>query len=240
MIESFVTAYFEGYDIASKVYFNHWVENVKSFYPDAKLYAITNKKELAHGVIPIYSEWPKPFMLNKFKLFNALPEPFMYLDCDVVLKRPFEKRHLVEDKPFNCFAATTNINLNLMIGQNLGEKFSCVPKINAGVIWVSKPSQEIVDELQAIQRDLFTPRAEWMDAHGFHSANDEYAESYYIRHHDLDMDFFPEVNKIRWKSTAEELVNAQSVHYSFKSKGLFFSEVLGKDGPSWLSPFTFL
>lgn len=198
------------------------IDQIKSFYPDARIHLMTNTADPIDGVILHYFDFESNHS-SKFYLYGLLDVPAMYLDVDIVLLKPFKADHLVTESPFNLYCVSFFNDLQKMSRKPLPVKTNKV--LNAGIIWIPRPSKQITQELIDIHTEYFSD-VNYMLNQGNWPCVDEYALAVYIEKHSLKMNMSSEVNRSR--HSLRDLVEAkqcQTVHYpGISAKRLYEKE----------------
>ena len=205
--------------------FDRSVTRIQKLYPKAHIHVLTNEEGCNTDMITYHHMGFVSNHICKFQIYGLLTEPAMYVDCDVMIIRPFEERHLA-GAPFNCFTADGGVDLQQFTPKKLPIK--TVTFYNAGLIWIPGPNKTIVDELQQIHEEYFND-IDFQRNHNKWSYSDEYSLSYYIAKHGLKMNLFWDVNAPRQaiQKLDKGAVHAyQSIHYTgIRAKSLLYKEL---------------
>jgi hypothetical protein len=165
------------------------VRQLQHYHPNALIHLLTNQRKKEIGTIVHYKPRLLAGHLSKFRVFSLLKEPAMYLDCDIVLTRPFEKKHINTVNPFTLYYWYP------------WPPFYHYKHYNAGVIWIQKPSVGLTKKLWHIHGGLGSPRF-----------NEEYAISRFVYDNKLKM--YPNSDVNVPKHVTKNLMSYQSIHYA--------------------------
>lgn len=119
---------------------NQWVfldfatRRAKKVHPEAKIHVLTNLRIRLPGVVTHYDSNLPANYLAKLHIYEVLDEPFIYLDNDVYLQRPFQERHLDYDLPFLLFNVTGLFHYPTPMELPAGLK-----RYNSGIVYVPSP-----------------------------------------------------------------------------------------------------
>lgn len=198
------------------------VLQLTKFHPNAKIHVITNTRSETCGNT-IYHHVPDLPLDNraKFLVFGLLDEPAMYVDDDLLFHRPFAEAHTPNGSPFNCYKVWERMSFQAVSKVEL--KIKEGDRYNNGVVWIPKPSKDIVKEMQHYQNDFFDTREKTI-ALGMGFPSSEYAMSYYVAAHALKMKLDKDVNA--FFEDEYDPHSVQSVHYAGYNKTKLFSDYL--------------
>jgi hypothetical protein len=212
-------AYFD----VQPVLFDLMVKQIRNIYPKAKIHVLTNDPSYKAEGLVVHVRDFTPNHTAKYLLYGLLDEPAMYLDSDIILLKKFPLRYLQIDTPFTVFEATRNQDLQLLSARPLPAPTSVV--FNAGIIWIARPSQQVVEAMQKLQADHFDDRT-LIESRGHWFLNDEYAMSAYISMIGHQPLCGTGINVPRYSCDAEDIPLLQTVHYTgFGAKDKFMKEL---------------
>jgi hypothetical protein len=204
--------------------FRTMLEQLHFFYPKANIHVLTNKKQDDTGkIIWHYKPEMEDNHSAKLNLYGLIDQPAMYLDTDILLVKHFNKKHLKTSSPFNIYQVShTNRDLQSLTAQPL--EFKVKQQFNCGMIWIARPSSQIVRELHEIKKQYFNNRRKIEDAGAWFN-NDEHPVSYFIKKYNLKMKLFPQVNAFRYTMRSPDIFGMQSIHYTgVNNKAMFVKE----------------
>lgn len=205
------------------IIFETAISRLHLFYPDSTIHIITNETNKKNSDKIIFHQDDVPTNWStKLLVYGLLDVPAMYLDTDILLLKPFEEKHLRTAAPFNLYEMTSLRNLQMLSKKKL--EFTCKGQFNCGMIWISRPSKAIVEELQRIKKEYFNNK-DLIESKKLWFHNDEYTVTYFVKKYNMKMKFFPGVNVFRDRCQFEDISSFQSVHYaSIDGKKLFLKE----------------
>lgn len=181
---------------------------LRIFYPQAKINVLTDEvgadPRLIYHVNPIENNH-----MSKLQLFGLLDRPAMYLDCDLLIVRPFQTDELPLSLPFHVYRTVTQPNWKIL------PQFD-YPHHNNGVIWIPRPSQKLTKELIDLKEKHFADKKLYLN-------NDEFVTNRYIHDMGWKMNLGTSVNIFRvWLQNKLDIDNCQSVHYVLAKESLEF------------------
>lgn len=181
------------------------------FYPNAKIHIVTNEHNLPKNDRVIFHYFSDlNGLMSKFKIFNLIEEPAMYLDLDVLLTRQFEDKHLETEFPFNVFRKYKG---NIPAIQGIPGLQDVVRAYNTGIVWVKEPNEKMEKQLLEYQQQYFSNQ-EQLNKLRVLSGNDEHALAVYIIRNNYLMKTFEELSKPRDEIKCfSKLKDYQSIHY---------------------------
>lgn len=182
---------------------NLCIKRIKDLYPKATIHLITDKKRNWTNVIEHVFDNMNDHTA-KFAMYGLLNDPAMYIDSDVLLVKPFSKKHLDIDSPINPYDFN---HINTFIWN--GEVYN---HYHSGVVYVKNPSQAMQKEIEYLYNVAFKDT----DILDGKSINDEYAMSMFISKRKLNITIFPgEVNVMYHErfNDLKEMMKCQSIHY---------------------------
>jgi hypothetical protein len=203
--------------------FDTMVEQLNFFYPLAKIHVLTNEKhEDFNNLIWHYHPELESNHNSKLLLYGLLDEPAMYIDNDILINKPFKKKHLATESPFNLYRLSTARPLQSLARKKLDVKSD--KQYNCGMIWIPRPSRQIVAEMQEIKKKYFNDR-KVIEGNSAWFNNDEHPVSYFIARYGMKMKLFKDVNVFRSQCEYENIFKVQSIHYTgVRSKNKFMKE----------------
>jgi hypothetical protein len=203
--------------------FRIMIEQLNYFYPKSTIHIITNEKNKnTNRLIWHYNPNLETNHNTKLMIYGLLDAPAMYIDTDILIVRPFKAQHLSTSSPFNLYQYSNQRNLQNLCRKKL--ELTSDKQYNCGLVWIPRPSKQIVAELWNIKNSYFNDRELIEQQHAFYN-NDEHPISYFVAKYNLHMKMFKIVNAFRYKYREEELPNMQSIHYTgIKNKALFTKE----------------
>lgn len=204
--------------------FKTMLEQLNFFYPKSIIHVLTNEDHKDTDNIVWHC---KPELADnhsiKLNLYGLLNEPAMYLDTDILLVKPFSKKHVETVSPFNIYQVShTNRDLQSLTKKTLEHKVN--QQYNCGMIWIARPSKHIVEELKDIKFKYFNDRNK-IESAGAWFNNDEHPVSYFIKKYNFKMNLFPQVNSFRYAMHRSNIFDMQSIHYTgVNNKSMFLKE----------------
>jgi hypothetical protein len=182
------------------------------FHPNAHIHVLTNIKDCKNeSNLTFHYRDFKSNHICKFLLYNLIPEPAIYLDCDIVLFSEFNKYHLETKERFNLFSVSRHLDLQRISRTSLPVEVNTL--LNAGVIYIKSPSADITEALLSLN-DKFFSDSDYIISKNEWPYNDEYALSLYVKMNNMNMNLHPGVNVLRWFVQDIENKNIQSLHYT--------------------------
>lgn len=182
-----------------------------SLYPKCTIHVITNEhKENTANVVYHYRETNTNYA--KLHMFSLLDEPAMYVDCDIILLRPWEEKHLQAEGAFTLYQP-----FDVGLPKGFPEQYEFMYQYqhyNSGMIWIPRPDKAMSELLTQMTSRFPVHEGGWVA--------DEYPINYFIYAMGWKMNLFPDVNAYR-KSTKIPLAECQSLHYA-GCKELFWDE----------------
>lgn len=224
-IENFILVKYTKKTVAipdhNELMFRTMLEQLNYFYPYSTIHIITNEKHKDTAkLIWHYDLDLETSHITKLKIYGLLTRPAMYIDNDILLIRPFEKKHLSSTAPFNLYQYSARRSLQSLCSKNL--EWNSDKQYNCGIVWIARPNKQIVTELQDIRNNYFNNKELIERQHVFYN-NDEHPVSYFVSKYNLKMKMFREVNAFRYKE--KNPFDMQSIHYTgIKNKTLFTEE----------------
>ncbi len=204
--------------------FRTMLEQLHFFYPKANIHILTNEKHKDSGKL-IYHYRPdlEDNHNAKLNLYGLIDRPAMYLDTDILIVKHFNRKHLKTTAPFNIYQVShTNRDLQSLTAQPL--EFKVRQQYNCGMIWIARPSEQIVKELKDIKKQYFNNRRKIENAGAWFN-NDEHPVSYFIKKYNLRMRLFSRVNAFRYTMRCPDIFGMQSIHYTgVNNKEMFVKE----------------
>lgn len=197
-------------------FLNISVKMLSHFYPESTIHILTNdalKSSSKNVCVHIKSDLPRNH-LSKFKIYNLINEPAMYMDTDILINRQFPETATSTPNDINMFQKYNSKRLSNYLG------VESVIAYSASIIWINKPSDQLNCELEEINRSIFSDDKKLME-NDMCRNNDEFALSYYCMKRQIEMRLDESISKPRAQISVDEINKYQSVHYTkmdFKKK----------------------
>lgn len=214
---STVESYLESQDMLFRI----MVEQLRRFHPRSVIHVLTNDFSFDFKGLEIHK---KPFHCDhraKFLLYGLLDHPALYLDCDIILMRPFVLNCM--SMPINLFAVTRQFDLQTISRKTLPSPANTI--YNAGIVWIGSPSREMAEAVENLHDEHFSD-CDFIRSRRMWPTNDEYALSLYVRKIGVDVRLSSTINVHRNK--LDNIQNAgrlQSIHYTgLHLKRAFFND----------------
>ena len=204
------------YKSMQRPFLNISIKMLSHFYPDSTIHILTNdslKSSSKNVCIHIKSDLPRNH-LAKFKIYNLINEPAMYMDTDILINRPFPETATYTKNDINMFQKYNSKRLSNYLGIESATVY------NASTIWINRPSDELNHELEEINRSVFSDDKRLVQ-NDMCRNNDEFSLSYYCMKHQIEMNLDESISKPRPQISLEDISKYQSVHYAkmeFKKK----------------------
>ena len=209
--KSFSNIDYRTYIYSQDILFEIMQKQIFHFYPKADIHVLTNDKTYKdRSNLTFHFKNFKPNHTCKFLLFGLLKEPAIYLDCDIILLSKFTDEHLKTEERFNLFSISRNMDLQKLSERSLPIVANTL--YNAGIIFIKKPTYDIVDALINLHSNFFNNK-EYIAAKNEWPNNDEYALSLFIKMNRMQMNLCPDVNVLRHTINKID-ENIQSLHYT--------------------------
>jgi hypothetical protein len=176
---------------------NNMVRQLRHYHPNASIHLLTNQRRQEEGVIVHYKPHLHRGHLSKFRVFSLLDRPAMYLDCDIILTRPFEQKHIKTNNPFFLYYWYP------------WPPFYHYKHYNGGMIWIQRPDVALTKKLWQIHGSLGNP-----------SFNEEYAISRFAYNNKLKMYPNSDVNVPR--NAVKQLLSPQTIHYAGRDNKRYY------------------
>src|SRR6185437_2749005 len=118
--------------------YNALLEQLRQMYPTSTVHVITNEKFSDYGQVVCHHFPDMPDDHHcKYEAFGLLDEPAMFLDTDLIIVRPFEKKHIECAGPFNFYRNSGIVIPLYKITDN--PPFLEFPRITGGITWIKEP-----------------------------------------------------------------------------------------------------
>jgi hypothetical protein len=204
--------------------FRTMLEQLRILYPKATVHVLTNERNRdTKRIVWHYKPHLAENHSAKLHLYGLLQSPAMYLDTDIILVRPFDKKHILTKYPFNLYQLS-HIGRDLQRLTSHKLEYQIDNQFNCGIIWIARPSKLIVEEMKIIKKSYFNDKQK-VEGAGAWFNNDEHPVSYFIAKYDLKMKLFDEVNTFRRNINKRDIFSKQSIHYTgLRKKDLFDEE----------------
>jgi hypothetical protein len=201
---------FPDSDRIAQLSFGFAVRQLKRFYPQSFIHVLTNKPQSNSRNIVYHLDVEYSFPFCKLVIYRLLDEPFMYIDTDIILHRPFTHRHLETQNSFNLFT-TLHGHTNWLAELIRPFPRPVTSRYNSGLIWVAQPDPGLTGELLRL-REEYLP----------HTQIDEFLLTLYIAERNLKMNHATEVNH----PFTFPVAYPQSTHYWGPDGKIAFSKIL--------------
>jgi hypothetical protein len=238
MVPNFIVIKYSGtthrYHVQNEKYreklFDLTVKQLTAIHPDANIHVLTNSRHDDFGKVKFHLDENLPRDNRaKFRIFGLIDEPAMYVDDDIIFYRPFAEEHMPKEVPFTHFQPWEWLNFQEIASQPLAVKEGW--RYNGGIIWINKPSKQLVEELIDLQENTFNTKEKTISL-GMGFPSSEYAIGYYLLKYNIPQVMNQYVNVIfNTVQRVEDKTKIQSVHYPGLYKDKMLSDYYGKHMP---------
>lgn len=192
----------------------HAVTSLRTHHPQSTIHLLTNADAPADLGLVVHHRPDLPKNnLSKLEVFRLLDRPFMYMDIDVQVNRPFTDDHAVclGDSPFSMFSYTSKrMDYSQLTPFSL--PFRVAPRYNSGVMYVKWPSNRLYKRLMDIS-EMFSPDYYTNRPTGLGIPQDEVPISWLVATKKYNMPIRDDTNKWYFFCKDDELHLPQSVHF---------------------------
>lgn len=197
------------YSNLQKPFLRLTIKKLNYFYPNGKIHILSNKiaKFNYKNIIWHVDEQMPRNHLAKFKIYNLLKDPAMYLDTDIILNEKFPASASNCKNQFNMFRKYESRRLENYL------RDGPISAYNAGVIWINNPSLDLQLELEEINQNVFCNNEKLLQ-NNMPKNCDEFALAYYCMKHKITMDLDEKISKPRFQIELKDFKKYQSVHYN--------------------------
>lgn len=202
----------ESWNSHHEMMFRTMLDQLHFFYPNSTIHVLTNEKHKDEKrLVWHYRPDIEENHTTKLHLYGLLSCPAMYIDSDILLVRPFQKKHLITKHPFNLFQVSRHGSLQRLTRRYIESDPGC--QYNCGLIWIPQPNSLIVEEMRDLKEKHFNDK-KWIEYNRAVFNNDEHPVSCFVAKYEMKMNLSKEVNTFRSKLDYANIFDMQSIHYT--------------------------